>query len=981
MSTHFHQSGDHLQLALDHARHLLPSQGPIGVFVHHNTLHSFQDIPFEEAVITAAKLYGAEPFLPETDYIAAYKAGRIHKNDIDYVLATDLKSNGAAAGLDVSMLRSQMLVPGVTRFDVSNLRWLRDERRFAKTIRSDIDEQTREKVCEGRPEEVAAARLILTIQEKLRVVPDSVLTFPADTTPGLRLRYSTAAITERKAHIDITTKTLPLLVRLSGCFIDQGVAYWPMTGREDGFFKASLNILAKPGVAPDGLQNLRSLAAAVLQRGVDATEYIKTHIKALGIPDNCIETWITDTLLELPGWAGMFNMLEHQPNLAPYVVLNARLIDFVAVKLLIECSALESLYRSENVPSFTSDDFAVADDVVVSAEIAVIQIFDACQLIGFGASVLQSLTASEFAELVAAVLAFHPWERRRIWHLAYERRHLHTVLTPLSLIAAEHIPAAQRPQRPIQVMFCIDEREESMRRALEASDFGIETVGAAGFFGVAVSYAGLDDHAAADLCPVIVTPQHAVREVAADSDSLVAKARLSRRRMVSNVIRQYSIGSRTLIRAWIGTAGLGVLAIIPLVTRVLAPSLTLRLYRALNERLLPVPRTEMLFENTSDAAHDKAEGLANGFNVQERADRVLGLLRSSGIIDRLSPLVVLMGHGATTVNNPHESAYDCGACGGRRGGPNARIFAMMANQPAVRHRLVEMGHPIPNGTWFLAGCHDTTTDDCQFFDVERLPETHRALYDQLVSSCREAGADNALERIRRFELASGITTPDVARRHVRERSEHLSEARPEYGHATNAVAIFGRRSLTESLYMDRRAFLISYDASTDPSSQIITGHLGAAGLVCAGISLEYYFSTVDNEVYGCGTKLPHNIAGLVGVMNGQSGDLRTGLPKQTVEVHEPVRVLLVIEAKPAAVEHAMSQHAEVNQIIRNEWVRIATIDPDSGSIHFYSHGTFHPYIPEHGRLPTVNNSREWYAGHMGHLPYAKLIKQVQEQHA
>jgi hypothetical protein len=116
-------------------------------------------------------------------------------------------------------------------------------------------------------------------------------------------------------------------------------------------------------------------------------------------------------------------------------------------------------------------------------------------------------------------------------------------------------------------------------------------------------------------------------------------------------------------------------------------------------------------------------------------------------------------------------------------------------------------------------------------------------------------------------------------------------------------------------------------------------------------------------------------------MNGQSGDLRTGLPRQTVEVHEPVRVLLVIESKPAAVEHAMSQHAEVNQIIQNGWIRIATIDPDDGSIHFYTHGAFRTYIPEDGKLPTVRNSREWYAGHMGHLPYAKLVTTTTEQHA
>lgn len=170
--------------------------------------------------------------------------------------------------------------------------------------------------------------------------------------------------------------------------------------------------------------------------------------------------------------------------------------------------------------------------------------------------------------------------------------------------------------------------------------------------------------------------------------------------------------------------------------------------------------------------------------------------------------------------------------------------------------------------------------------------------------------------------------------------------------------------------MDRRAFLISYDPDRDPKLDSMAAILGAAGPVCAGINLEYYFSFVDNEGYGCGTKLPHNVTGLVGVMNGQGSDLRTGLPWQMVEVHEPVRLLLIVENTPENVMSAVRRSALVTELIENRWMRLATMSPD-GSVHVYRDGEFEP-MDEIAPLPETATSPDWFLGKLEHLPIARV---------
>jgi uncharacterized protein YbcC (UPF0753/DUF2309 family) len=232
---------------------------------------------------------------------------------------------------------------------------------------------------------------------------------------------------------------------------------------------------------------------------------------------------------------------------------------------------------------------------------------------------------------------------------------------------------------------------------------------------------------------------------------------------------------------------------------------------------------------------------------------------------------------------------------------------------------------------------------------------------------------NAHERARRFQSAP-LTLPfAAARRHVEGRAEDLAQTRPECGHATNAICFVGRRRRTRGLFLDRRTFLASYDPTQDDAKNaILTRTLQAAVPVCAGINLEYYFSYVDPTGWGCGTKLPHNVTSLLGVMDGAASDLRPGLPWQMVEIHEPVRLLFIVETTAAAMLRIMKENEGIGKLIRNGWVQMAVLDPFSPAIQVFQNGGFATYDPENTQLPKVKSSADWYRGWREHLGFAML---------
>ena len=448
-----------------------------------------------------------------------------------------------------------------------------------------------------------------------------------------------------------------------------------------------------------------------------------------------------------------------------------------------------------------------------------------------------------------------------------------------------------------------------------------------------------------------------------------SERRANRRRQLGRLTHRVHAGSRTILGGWV-TGIFGAIATFPMVARILAPRLTWQIRESIGTFVRP-PATELHIERESPEPGSSPEAL--GYSLDEMAGIVVRILQDIGVVENFPAILVFFGHGSGSLNNPHESAYNCGACSGGRGGPNARAFAMMANDPRVRRRTAQLGVEIPEDVRFVGAFHNTCSDGVEYYDLDMLPRTHRPLFRRIEQSINEARARDAHERSRRFNLAPLDMTPREALEHVEQRAEDLSQARPEYNHATNALVFVGQREWSRGLFVDRRVFLTSYDPSIDDENvSILSRILGAAIPVCAGISLEYYFSTVDSEGYGCGSKLPHNVSSMIGVMTGAASDLRPGLSQQMVEIHEPLRIMFLIETTPEKMDHIINSSPGIACLVKGNWVAIALIDPETSNILRYVDGRYEPYLPEATSLPEVESSMDWYRGQRSHLGFTSI---------
>ena len=1037
--------GEALTHALAHAARLLPAQGPMGVFVHHNTLHAYEDRPFDEAVVAAARDLGARPYLAESEFRALHAAGRILPQDIRAAVAgLPADALGPAwpvgGGRDVpaaEALANWVVAAPALEEEVGLVWMLRHGDAFSRfpdwvggDARARHIEATRTALAGMRGEALIEAlatgggdragsrreRFFRQFGVVLRG-EDSALELPevaralwhlwhgcrgvvAQSGDGRRsdLGGARSAIhvrprgllpEVRRARVaagrpDPFVRVTGTLSRLAAAFLDEGVSHWPMPLRTEGFWRAALHALAdgaSPAIGGLAPARLRELA------GTAPAEAVLAVLGRWAIAPHDFGEVVHQLLQLLPGWGGMFWRLETMPHERRDSTYPITLLDWFAVVAVV-CDASIGGVDGTWAPAATALDDE--DDVLTRtvetdaarADVVAFRLFRAALALGITRAELEALPEARREALLGRLVAFSDIPRRRLWHAAFEARHAAEVLTPLALFARRHAVPDGLPGRPrLAVVCCIDDREESFRRILEERGPDIRTHGHAGFFGFPMRYKGLDDEAAYALCPVNIEPNVLVEERPVDARE--ANLRASGRRRAAHLLHEVHEASRAPGRGALVSLALAPLQALLLTARILAPRKARAAERWFARRLVPQPATELTLDRRDESVPPAPTGtaLALGYPLDEQVTRAATFLENLGMVKNFPRLVIILGHGSSSFNNPHRSAYDCGACGGRHGSANARLAAQVLNRPEVRARLRARGLELPDDTWFIGGFHHTGDDGILLHDLGRVPPHLADDLRRAREDLEAARRDNAFERCRRFEAAHAVASPEAALRHVEDRCQHLSEPRPELGHATNAVAIVGRRSLTRGLFLDRRSFLICYDATIDPQTAILERLLAAVGPVGAGINLEYWFSRVDNERYGAGTKLPHNVTGLFGVMSGAEGDLRTGLPWQMVEIHDPVRLLLIIEATPEAVLTVASRQPVVAQLVVNRWVRVATVDPETRVMHVFEGGQFVPWSPAiDAALGEVPDSRSHWRHHLHNLP-SVAVRRITDQTA
>ncbi len=804
-------------------KHYLPSQGPLKDFVHHNTLHAFQDMKFYDAIYKASAIFGFQTTFSLLEYRGLYGIGRITPEILERVIKES---------------------KGGEQF-----------------------EEWRTRVLEKEYNEETTSRI-----GKLR------------------------AQWKQLYPIDIDNAVQPLLFRIICSYIDQGIAITPFPFEDKGLLNALRRLEEQSLVSFFKTKKVRDLL-------FDESCTITKLLEIVVGKEEYFEQYICDQQFGHRGWSGMVATVEEKPESLMYPK-NVSLEDMVKLELLLEIDALTSILGEGWKP--------------------------------LGNSITQPPT-DLFAEAPSTELQMV----LKIWQDAFEWSYYDTVLAGIALVPSTEVAAKNAAEKSFQSIFCIDEREYSLRSYVESLDHNAQTLGAPGFFGVEFYFHPAHAKFYDKLCPAPVTPKYLIKEVETDHAHPHAQEII------------YNKHSHRLVRGFFFSYLLGIPALGKLITNIVKPSMSPAIANAFSHMN---PDAELTIVHTGE--RDEAEDLQVGFTVEEMTARVEKLLRCIGLTTDFSTLVYVIAHGSSSANNPHHGAHDCGACSGRPGLVNARVFAYMANYQPVREALKKNGLVIPSTTQFVGAMHDTAADEIQFYDEKVLTAENSALHAKNKELFEDALDLDAKERSRRFMSIDTKQDIKKIRNDIKKRSVSYYEPRPELGHGTNAVCVVGRREMTKHLFLDRRAFLNSYDYTTDADGTLLGSVLAPLGIVCGGINLEYYFSRMDNYKLGAGTKLPHNVMGLVGVSNSIDGDLRAGLPLQMIEVHDPVRLLMVVEHFPEVVLKVIQANTALYEWFDKEWIHLVAIHPTEKTSYVFKNGAFAPYVPLTKDLPTVHDVSE-----------------------
>lgn len=677
--------------------------------------------------------------------------------------------------------------------------------------------------------------------------------------------------------VNISKYVQPNLFRVVSLYLDQGISIIEFPVSSEGFLDSVRQI------------ELRSHVSYFFNRGGRARQWLLKYeslklgdlLTVLVGNEEWYEDYLFDVCFEHPGWSGMVSVLEENPEL----LLKKRKIslrEFILFELLLQIDYLDHKLKKW--------------------------------------SPLCSRARFPKQHLFEPPKYSEEFEVLKLWQESFEWTYFYQVLNAIKE-SSKSVTTLASSRPGMQSIHCIDDREESFRRYIEYLDPGAETFGTAGFFNFDFYYRPKFSNYVMKLAPAPAHPRHIISEEASGS------------RM--NIDHHLNPVSHAVLRGWLFTQTIGFWAAVKLVGHLFHPhdnpvAISSEKHMDFNSNLN--------YERTDE--NETNDGLYPGYTQQEAAERISELLKSIGLTDNFAPIVYIIGHGAGSTNNPYYAAYDCGACSGKPGSVNARVACHFLNDKGVREHLKQKGIALPDDTVFIAGLHGTTSDKIYFYDVDLLNEEQKQMHLRNVQTFEKALAWNAKERARRFVTMNIKKSPEKVHEAVVLRRYSLFEPRPEYNHATNAVCIIGRRQISKHLFLDRRSFLNSYDYAKDKEGKYLANILKAVTPVCGGINLEYYFSRVDNQKLGAGSKLSHNVW-LISVANGVEGDLRYGLPKQMVEIHDPLRLLVIIEQFPDIVKMVLENNENLKNWYFNEWIHMVVLHPEDRMVYRYKQGKFH----------------------------------------
>jgi uncharacterized protein YbcC (UPF0753/DUF2309 family) len=892
---------------------------PMTGFVHHNPLHDLVEHRFQDAIRISNRFTGGKGYLPNEQYREYVKSGRISPEHLDNALRAFSRDDELEVGgrkiSHFEVLRAHLL-QGITAPSAATIEALVDRVPNRALIRA------------------LAGRLNPKVEEP-------------DVTRAIGRDMSLASWCDSALNTEVESTLNKEMIKWCEAFLDEGHAVWPMPRREEGFY-AAWKALASREWSPCGIADSGRKIAALPEA---PEETILSHLDALEIPSDLRGDYLSHELAALYGWASYINWRSHQEDVLTTLewqtLYPIDLVQYLAVRLYYVLELVGKTCREELGIEGKYDDIVSyvrgTRKEAGAAELEKARLVSAWQLsvladaLEISTSALDQAAPGQLDGLLNWLNDFPESEHGPVWLEALEAGYQEDLIQKLRAAASSPEAGTGEPMRPIaQAAFCIDVRSEPIRRNLEAVG-NFETIGYGGFLDIPLRVRLFGHHHLTNQNPAIVKPVHTIHEVVRVYQKDKEPRYTAGKGFLYGIKKMVKDMKSHVLTPYIKVEALGWLFGIPLFGRTLFP-LAYRKMRKYFHDIIAPPVATVLTVDRNEA------GL--GLSAEEQATQVESVIRAMGLTTNFARLVTLIGHVSSSDNNPYESAIDCGACWGNSSKPNVRLFAAMANKPEVRKYMAERGIEVPEDTHFIAGEHNTTTDEVGLFDLEDLPETHRKDVEELQGGLRQATARNSQERCLRLPGTPDEPSSAVVAREVGRRAGDWSETRPEWGLSQNAAYIIGSRMLTRDFDLQGRTFLNSHDYRVDTDGALLNRIMNGPLMVGQWINGEHYFSATDQEVYGSGSKIYHNVVGRIAVMYGAQSDLRTGLAWQTVmqgeqAFHEPMRLFVVVEAPRERILDIIERAPLLTHLCDNEWMHLVAIDPESDEL-------LYRYMPKEG---------------------------------